>query len=171
MKFKKSYYQQFFRLFFLAFNRPGCVPSGLGVTEDGKFIGMLTPGQIGQGGDFNRFEFPSIDRTAFAQRPAFQGQQNGPSAHVPDSLAGIAGSVVERTNSSLAIVGSQHALTFGGSITGNGSLTNSGTLRLVGDANLSFTGPFINNGFLDIMTWKGSLPEGFVKNCILPLIP
>jgi hypothetical protein len=84
-----------------------------------------------------------------------------------DSLAGVAGSQVDLTNTSLAITGNQHAATFAGSITGTGSLTNSGTLRLVGDATLAFTGPFTNTGILDIMTWNGTLPPGFINNGVV----
>ncbi|MCB1134359.1 MAG: hypothetical protein KDN05_24805, partial [Verrucomicrobiae bacterium] len=56
---------------------------------------------------------------------------------------------------------------FAGSIIGTGTLTNTGTLRLVGDAVLDFTGTFTNTGILDIMTWNGVLPAGFVNNGIV----
>ena len=52
-------------------------------------------------------------------------------------------------------------------ISGSGTLTNSGTLRLVGDASLDFTGTFTNTGVLDIMTWNGTLPAGFVNHGIV----
>jgi autotransporter-associated beta strand protein len=91
----------------------------------------------------------------------------GPATVTLDSLAGVAGGVVNLDNTSLVITGNDHTATFAGSLTGAGSLTVSGTLRLVGDATLVFTGPFTNNGILDIMTWNGTLPAGFVNNGIV----
>ncbi len=84
-----------------------------------------------------------------------------------DSLAGVAGSTVALTATNLAVTGNDHTATFAGSLTGTGSLTVNGTLRLVGDATLNFTGPLTNNGVLDIMTWNGTLPAGFVNNGIV----
>jgi hypothetical protein len=194
-----------YRLSFLAANRPGYPATGLVVTLDGVFLGAFTPGQIGRGGDFNRFELPPVRIAAGTHTLAFQSQQNGPDSdtliddirftaadagNLPegaslaltgasavfdpgqttvtlDSLAGVAGSSVDLSDTSLVITGDQHTATFAGSISGTGSLTNSGTLRLVGDAALNFTGPFTNNGVLDIMTWTGTLPEGFVNNGIV----
>jgi hypothetical protein len=66
-----------FRLSFLASNRPNYLASGVVVMLDGEVIGTLTPGQIGQGGDFNRFELPAVHLTAGIHTLAFQGQQNG----------------------------------------------------------------------------------------------
>ncbi len=43
-------------LAFKAANRPGYVPSALVITVDSKTILTLSPGQIGQGGDFNLFQ-------------------------------------------------------------------------------------------------------------------
>ena len=194
-----------YRLSFLAANRPGYPASGMVVTLDGVFIGVFTPGQIGRGGDFNRFELPAVRITAGTHTLAFQAQQNGadsdtliddirftaaeagalpggtrlaltgassafdpgPATVTLDSLTGVAGSAVDLSGTSLIITGNGHTATFAGSITGTGSLTNSGTLRLVGDAALDFTGPFINNGVLDIMTWTGTLPAGFINNGIV----
>jgi hypothetical protein len=194
-----------YRLSFLSSNRPGYPATGLVVTLDGVQLAAYTPGQIGRGGDFNRFELPAVRISAGTHTLAFQTQQNGPDSdtliddirftavgagNLPggaslaltgpsavfnpgqaavtlDSLAGVAGSAVDLTSTSLAITGNQHAATFAGSITGSGSLTNSGTLRLVGDATLNFTGPFTNTGILDIMTWNGTLPAGFVNNGIV----
>jgi hypothetical protein len=53
-------------------------------------------------------------------------------------------------------------------VSGNGSLTtsnlvNTGTLRLTGNAGLNVTGSFTNTGTLDVMTWNGTLPGGFVN--------
>ncbi len=55
----------------------------------------------------------------------------------------------------------------GGSVTVDGSVTNQGTLRLLGDADLNINGVLQNMGVLDIMTWNGELPPGFVNNGVL----
>jgi hypothetical protein len=194
-----------YRLSFLASNRPNYPASGLVITLDGVLLGVLPPGHIGRGGDFNRFELPAVRITAGTHTLAFQGQQNGadsdtliddirftaaeagalpggtslaltgassafdpgPATVTLDSLAGVAGSSVNLNNTSLVITGNNHTATFAGSLAGTGSLTVAGTLRLVGDAALGFTGPFTNNGVLDIMTWNGTLPAGFVNNGIV----
>lgn len=52
----------------------------------------------------------------------------------------------------------------GGALAVTGIVTNQGTLRLLGDAQLTVGGQFVNNGALDIMTWSGTLPPGFVNN-------
>jgi hypothetical protein len=44
------------------------------------------------------------------------------------------------------------------------NLVNNGTLRLTGPASLNVSGSFTNHGLLDIMTWTGTLPAGFVNN-------
>ncbi len=93
--------------------------------------------------------------------------QPGPGSVSLASLAGAAGSSIDLANTDLIITGNNHAATFAGNITGSGSLTNSGTLRLVGDATLAFTGTFTNTGILDIMTWSGTLPAGFVNQGIV----
>jgi autotransporter-associated beta strand protein len=194
-----------YRLSFLAANRPNYPATGLVVTLDGVLLGVYQPGQIGRGGDFNRFELPAVRISAGTHTLAFQSQQNGADSdtliddirftaaeagNLPDgaslaltgtsavfdpsqttvtldALAGVAGSTVDLSGSNLAITGNGHTATFAGNITGTGSLTNSGTLRLVGDASLAFTGTFTNNGILDIMTWNGTLPPGFVNNGIV----
>jgi len=43
------------------------------------------------------------------------------------------------------------------------TLVNAGTLLLSGNASLSVGGTFTNTGTLDIMTWNGTLPVGFVN--------
>ena len=55
----------------------------------------------------------------------------------------------------------------GGNLTVEGSVTNQATLSLLGDASLDVTGPFVNNGTLDIMTRNGALPPGFTNNGVL----
>jgi hypothetical protein len=44
------------------------------------------------------------------------------------------------------------------------NVVNGGTLRLSLQAGLNLSGTFTNNGLLDIMTWSGTLPPGFVNN-------
>jgi hypothetical protein len=47
------------------------------------------------------------------------------------------------------------------------NLVNHGMLRLKGAVGLAVGGIFTNNGVLDIMTWNGTLPAGFVNNGII----
>jgi hypothetical protein len=54
-----------------------------------------------------------------------------------------------------------------GSLIITGNATNGGTLRLLGNAQLHIGGVFSNGGVLDIMTWSGTLPPGFVNNGVL----
>lgn len=49
-----------------------------------------------------------------------------------------------------------------GSLT-TSNLINAGTMRLTGNAGLTVSGTFTNSGTLDIMTWSGTLPVGFVN--------
>jgi len=91
----------------------------------------------------------------------------GPGSVTLDALDGIAGSSVVLAGTELVVTGNDHDATFAGSITGTGNLTNAGTLRLVGDATLGFSGKFINNGVLDVMTWNGTLPADFVNSGIV----
>lgn len=194
-----------YRLSFLAANRPGYPATGLLVKLDGVQLVAYTPGQIGSGGDFNRFELPAIRITAGSHTLSFHGQQNGPdsdtliddirftgaeagalsngtnlaltgSGSIFDpgpstvtlgSLAGVVGSSVHLAGTSLLISGNDHEATFAGTLEGSGSVTVNGTLRLVGDAALNFTGAFTNNGIVDLMTWNGTLPAGFVNNGIV----
>jgi autotransporter-associated beta strand protein len=91
---------------------------------------------------------------------------NGASQSVA-SLAIAPGASVHLNGGHLTITGSGGSAIVQGSITGTGSLTNTGTLRLTGDAVFDITGPFTNTGILDIMTWTGTLPPGFVNNGIV----
>ena len=47
------------------------------------------------------------------------------------------------------------------------NLFNNGTMRLNGTAILNLSGSFTNNGVLDVMTWHGTLPAGFVNNGVV----
>jgi autotransporter-associated beta strand protein len=104
--------------------------------------------------------------TALSLENAATFDLNGASQSVA-SLAIAPGATVNLNGGHLTITGSGGSAVIQGSITGTGSLTNNGTLRLVGDAEFNFTGPFTNNGVLDIMTWSGTLPAGFVNNGIV----
>ena len=84
-----------------------------------------------------------------------------------DSLVGAAGSQVILTNTDLVIGGNDPAAVFAGSITGTGTVSNHGTLRLIGDATLAFKGTLTNVGLLDVMTWNGTLPAGFINHGIV----
>ncbi len=83
------------------------------------------------------------------------------------SLGSAPGSVVAFNGGTLIVAGNQGSAIVQGTITGPGNLVNQGTLRLVGDATLSFVGSFTNTGVLDIMTWNGALPAGFVNQGVV----
>ena len=59
--------------------------------------------------------------------------------------------------------GCTNAVKLTGSLEVATNLVNNGTLRLTGAAALSVGGVLTNNGVLDIMTWSGTLPAGFVN--------
>ncbi|MEY4387924.1 MAG: hypothetical protein RLY20_3207, partial [Verrucomicrobiota bacterium] len=192
-------------LSFQAANRPGYVSCGLTITVDNKTILNLSPGQIGQGSDFNLFQSPAITLPAGNHSLVFQGLQNGadsdtiidavsltgvgpgilpagtalqltgPGAafvsgagsQALTSLAGAANTQILLTNTALIISSNDPVAVFAGNIAGTGSVTVNGTLRLVGNAQLSFNGGFTNNGVLDLLTWNGTLPPGFVNNGVV----
>jgi hypothetical protein len=192
-------------LSFQAANRPGYVPSGLVITVDNKTILTLSPGQIGQGSDFNLFQSPAIALTAGNHSLVFQGLQNGADSdtiidavyltavgpgslasgaslqltgsgaafvagagsQTLASLAGVANTQILLTNTDLIISSNDPVAVFAGNLAGTGSVTVNGTLRLVGNALLSFNGGFTNNGVLDLLTWNGTLPPGFVNQGVV----
>jgi hypothetical protein len=81
------------------------------------------------------------------------------------SLSGGTNSILRMNGGQLNIrAGGNAAATFAGVFTGSGAVINSGTLRLVGNATIPTDITLINNGLLDLMTWQGSLPAGFVNN-------
>jgi hypothetical protein len=81
------------------------------------------------------------------------------------SLSGASNGVVQLGGGRLTIAGGGNAAaTFAGSFTGNGSIVVNGILRLVGNAIIASGIALTNNGTLDIMTWSGTLPAGFVNN-------
>ena len=55
-------------------------------------------------------------------------------------------------------------MVFAGAFAGTGSVVNHGTLRLVGNAPWPAGVSLVNHGLLDIMTWQGELPAGFVNH-------
>jgi len=65
------------------------------------------------------------------------------------------------------VVTGQTIVSVGGKLTVAGSVTNLGTMRLLGNAQLNVGDQFINGGILDMMTWNGTLPAGFVNNGIV----
>jgi hypothetical protein len=84
------------------------------------------------------------------------------------SLAGGAGAVVNLNGGQLHIkAGGSPSATFAGNFTGTGTIVNDGTLRLVGNATLPSGITLTNNGTLDVMTWQGALPAGFVNNGVV----
>lgn len=83
------------------------------------------------------------------------------------SLGSAPGSVVQLNGGTLVISGNQGSAIVQGDITGPGNLINRGTLRLVGNASLAFVGGFTNTGVLDVMTWNGVLPAGFVNQGVV----
>lgn len=80
------------------------------------------------------------------------------------SLSGAAGATVQLDGGQLQIGSGNATATFAGNIIGAGALVVNGTLRLVGNATIDPGIGFTNNGVLDIMTWNGSLPAGFVNH-------
>ena len=80
------------------------------------------------------------------------------------SVAGVGGSVIQLNGGQLKIGTGTNTATFAGSISGSGSLMVNGTLRLVGNASIASGIAVTNNGTLDIMTWNGTLPAGFVNH-------
>jgi autotransporter-associated beta strand protein len=81
------------------------------------------------------------------------------------SVSGAAGAVINLSGGQLHIKsGGNAAATFGGNFAGTGTITNDGTLRLVGNAALPAGINLVNNGTLDVMSWQGTLPAGFVNN-------
>ena len=82
------------------------------------------------------------------------------------SLSGDAGAVLDLGSGGRLVVGdgNHETAVFGGAVTGSGWIEVDGTLRLVGDAVLPENVALINNGVLDLLTWNGTLPAGFVNN-------
>jgi len=80
------------------------------------------------------------------------------------SLSGAQGSVMDLGGGRLTVgSGGDPAATFAGTLAGIGSIQVNGILRLVGDASIAPGVTFTNNGTLDVMTWSGVLPAGFVN--------
>jgi len=89
----------------------------------------------------------------------------GSSAQV-SSLSGQSNAVLNLGSGGTLVIGSggDPSAVFAGTIGGSGSVEINGTLRLVGDASLPVGIALVNNGQLDIMTWNGTLPAGFVNH-------
>jgi uncharacterized protein len=81
------------------------------------------------------------------------------------SLSGEQSSVIRLGGGKLKVsAGGDAAAVFGGSFQGTGTVENFGVLRLVGDAEFPPGVSLVNHGVLDIMTWQGDLPAGFVNH-------
>ena len=81
------------------------------------------------------------------------------------SLSGAPDSIVRLSGGSLAIrAGGNAGAMFGGAIAGTGAIEIHGTLRLSGNAAWPAGVSLVNHGLLDIMTWQGELPAGFVNH-------
>ncbi len=80
------------------------------------------------------------------------------------SVSGISGATIQ-LNGGRLIIGNDGDpdANFAGSISGPGSVVVNGVLRLVGNATLAANVALTNNGTLDVMTWSGTLPVGFVN--------
>ena len=81
------------------------------------------------------------------------------------------GAVLNITNGWLRVAdtlniaaGCTNSISRTGMLVVSNSLVNNGVLRLIGQASLAVYGTFTNNGTLDIMSWSGVLPPGFVNN-------
>ena len=84
------------------------------------------------------------------------------------SLSGSAGSTLVMNSGELVIGGGTNgAATFAGAFVGTGTIVNTGTLRLVGYASFPPGISLVNEGVLDLITWQGTLPAGFVNNGII----
>lgn len=82
-----------------------------------------------------------------------------------DSLAGTENTTLMTGGGKLTLHGGGNTgSTFAGSITGGGEIEVQGVLRLVGNASLAANLRLTNRGVLDIMTWNGTLPAGFVNH-------
>jgi autotransporter-associated beta strand protein len=106
-------------------------------------LAAVTGLSLGAGAEFN---------------PGTQTQETG-------SLSGEAGSLVRFSGGQMRIMtGGNAAAVFAGSFAGTGTVENLGVLRLVGNAVLPAGITLVNYGVLDVMTWQGELPAGFVNH-------
>lgn len=81
------------------------------------------------------------------------------------SLSGGQGSVVRLAGGQLRIAtGGDANEVFAGSFQGTGTVENHGVLRLVGNASFPAGVSLVNHGVLDVMTWQGELPAGFIND-------
>jgi autotransporter-associated beta strand protein len=80
------------------------------------------------------------------------------------SLQATSNSVIQLDGGQLCVGTGTNAATFAGSFRGPGSVVINGTLRLVRGGSIASGISFTNNGTLDVITWDGALPAGFVNN-------
>jgi autotransporter-associated beta strand protein len=88
----------------------------------------------------------------------------GGTAQQVASVTGVSGSVIQMGGGQLSIGTGANSATFSGSFTGSGSIVVNGVFRLVGNATFAPGVAFTNIGTLDLMTWSGTLPSGFVNH-------
>jgi Immunoglobulin domain/Bacterial TSP3 repeat len=130
--------------------------SGVPVNISG--LGTVTP--------FSRWQPNRFDTAVISNRTVYVdavGQEAG-------TLLLTDGAVLSLTNGWLKLankldIGADCTATVASAGTLNTSnVLNNGTLRLTLQAGLNLSGTFTNNGLLDIMTWSGTLPPGFVNH-------
>jgi len=122
----------------------------LGPNGIGAFATNILAGTLGSQSDLVLQSGATLDLGGTAQQIA--------------SVAGASGSVIQLNGGQLKIGTGTNTATFAGSISGSGSLIVNGTLRLVGNASIASGIAVTNNGTLDITTWNGTLPAGFVNH-------
>jgi hypothetical protein len=81
---------------------------------------------------------------------------NSATLNITNGWLSVASNLVNSANSTVCV------LSPGGLYVTN-NLVNAGTLLLSGNAALTVSGTFTNTGTLDIMTWNGTLPGGFLN--------
>ena len=124
----------------------------LGPNQTGPIPNRTVTGRLPQGGGLQLGETGTFDASG-------EIVQIG-------SLAGGSGSklVLGGGTLTLADTGTDPETAFAGSFSGPGTVVNHGVLRLVGNSPLPPGVSLVNHGLLDILTWQGTLPAGFVNN-------
>lgn len=132
-------------------------------TLDKTGCGNLYIGALLSVGAFEVVTGQTIVRIGSQLTAANGGQADGHITVWPGAVLDNEGGSI--TCASLNILGTLENAS--NTVTVTGSVTNLGTLRLLGNSQLTIGGAFINDGVLDIMTWNGVLPAGFVNDGVL----
>jgi len=123
----------------------------LGANDVGAFATNATTGGFNVQSDLQLWSGSQLDLAGTTQ-------------HVASVSAG-AGATIQLNGGRLIISGGgDPTAIFAGGISGPGSVVVDGTLRLVGNAMIAANVALTNNGTLDVMTWNGTLPAGFVNH-------